>query len=55
MNEFFAMGGYAKYVWSAYGISLVVLIFTVVISKRLLANTRERVLRRQASQKEMQA
>jgi heme exporter protein D len=55
MNEFFAMGGYAKYVWSAYGISLVVLIFTVVISKRLLANTRERVLRRQASQKEMQS
>jgi heme exporter protein D len=55
MNEFFAMGGYAKYVWCAYGISLVVLIFTVLLSKRLLANTRAQVLRRQASQKELQS
>jgi len=25
MNEFFQMGGYAAYVWSAYGLSAVVL------------------------------
>jgi len=25
MNEFFAMGGYAFYVWSAYGIAAVVI------------------------------
>jgi len=26
MSDFFAMGGYAPYVWSAYGITLFVLI-----------------------------
>ncbi len=26
MNEFLSMGGYAAYVWSAFGITLVVLI-----------------------------
>lgn len=26
MSEFFAMGGYAGYIWSAYGISALVLI-----------------------------
>jgi heme exporter protein D len=31
MNEFFAMGGYAFYVWSAYGIA------TVVIAGEILA------------------
>jgi heme exporter protein D len=29
MKEFFAMGGYAFYVWSSYAISAVVLIGTV--------------------------
>ncbi len=27
MNEFFSMGGYAFFVWSSYGVSLVVLLF----------------------------
>jgi heme exporter protein D len=31
MNEFFAMGGYAFYVWSAYGIA------TVVIAGEIIA------------------
>jgi len=34
MNEFLNMGGYAFYVWSAYGISLVVLIINAVIPSR---------------------
>jgi heme exporter protein CcmD len=55
MSEFLAMGGYAKYVWSAWGISLVVLIVTVLLTKRILTNTRSRVLRRQASQREAQS
>ena len=54
MSEFFAMGGYAKYVWSAYSISIVVLVLAVVLTKRALRNTREQVLRRQQSQREMQ-
>ncbi len=55
MNDFFAMGGYAKYVWSAYSISFVVLLLTTVLAKRALTNARARVLRRQASQKEQQS
>ena len=54
MSEFLAMGGYAKYVWSAWGISVVVLILAVLLTKRSLANTRDRVIRRQASLKEVQ-
>jgi heme exporter protein D len=54
MSEFFAMGGYAKYVWSSYTISIVVLVLMVVLTKRALRNTREQVLRRQQSQREMQ-
>ena len=30
MSEFFAMGGYAAYVWPAYGISFVVLVAAIV-------------------------
>ena len=52
MNEFLDMGGYAKYVWGTYGISMVVLTLTVVLCKRTLTNTRNRVLRRQASLQE---
>ena len=55
MNDFLAMGGYAKYVWSAYSLTLIVLVFTVVLTKRMLTNTRQSILRRQASQKEMQS
>ncbi len=31
MAEFFAMGGYAFYVWSAYGLTVLVLLLNVVI------------------------
>lgn len=31
MNEFLQMGGYAFYVWSSYGICLIVLLINVVI------------------------
>jgi len=39
--EFLAMGGYAFYVWTAYGITLVVLIANWVLPSR-----RERLVRR---------
>ena len=29
MNAFFAMGGYAAFIWPAYGISVLVLVGTV--------------------------
>jgi len=31
LQEFFAMGGYAFYVWTAYGITLIVLVANIVI------------------------
>jgi heme exporter protein D len=31
LQEFFAMGGYAFYVWTAYGITLIVLAANIVI------------------------
>lgn len=55
MSEFLAMGGYAKYVWSAYAISVFVLIFAVILTKRALSSTRKQVLRRQLSRKEVQS
>jgi len=31
LNEFFSMGGYATYVWSAYGITFVVLMLNIIL------------------------
>lgn len=31
IREFFAMGGYAFYVWTAYGITLLVLVVNIII------------------------
>ena len=34
LNEFFHMGGYAFYVWTSYGIALVVMLITVILPLR---------------------
>jgi heme exporter protein CcmD len=34
VTEFLAMSGYAAYVWSAYGITLVVLVLNVAVARR---------------------
>jgi len=36
MTEFLHMGGYATYVWSAYGVTFVVLVYNVVAAVRQL-------------------
>jgi len=36
MNEFFAMGGYAAYVWPAYGLAAAILIGVWIASVRSL-------------------
>ena len=36
MTEFLAMGGYAAYVWTAYGITLLVLVLNVAAARRRL-------------------
>lgn len=45
VREFLEMGGYALYVWPAYGLTLVVLVLNVVIPWQ-----RERRLKRNLSQ-----
>jgi heme exporter protein D len=48
MNGFFAMGGYAAYVWPSYGLTLVVIILNIVWARRLLAKSRQEARRRLA-------
>ncbi len=45
MTEFLQMGGYAAYVWSAYGFTLIVLIVNVWAAYRHHADMLERVRR----------
>lgn len=44
-SEFFAMGGYAGFVWSSYALAALVLIFNIVLPllrrRRVLAALRE--------------
>jgi heme exporter protein D len=42
MNEFLDMGGYGAYVWSAFGITALVLVANVIV-----ARSRERQLQRE--------
>ena len=34
MSEFLDMGGYARYVWTAYGITLVVIVLNAWLARR---------------------
>ena len=34
MSEFFAMGGYAWYVWGSYGVTLVLLVLEVFLLRK---------------------
>ena len=34
LNEFFHMGGYAFYVWTSYGIALIVLLANILLPAR---------------------
>ena len=34
MNEFLHMGGYAFYVWSSYGLAMIVLLLNVILPLR---------------------
>ncbi|MBL8197580.1 MAG: heme exporter protein CcmD [Chromatiales bacterium] len=43
MSEFLAMGGYAKYVWPAFGITAIVLMVNLLAARRQLRQIRERL------------
>jgi heme exporter protein D len=45
MSHFLAMGGYAVYVWSAYGITLVVLLVSAWLARRKRLGALERARR----------
>jgi heme exporter protein D len=50
MNDFFHMGGYAFYVWTSYGLALIVLLANLIIpfnQERTLLRTIARKPRRQ--------
>lgn len=42
MTEFFQMGGYAPYVWSAYGITLLVIVANAWWARKKLADALRR-------------
>ena len=45
MTEFLEMGGYGLYVWSAYGLSLVVLVLNVVAARIRNSAVKKEVIR----------
>lgn len=45
MMEFLAMGGYARYVWSAFGLSFAVIIAMLWFTRRHFNLTRQSLLR----------
>ena len=46
LREFLYMGGYAEYVWSAFGLTLVVLLGNVWLARRRLFAARLELARR---------
>jgi len=55
LNEFFFMGGYATYVWSAYGICCFVLILNIIQPLMRERKTIRELQKRLQSRKENQA
>jgi heme exporter protein D len=52
-SEFFAMGGYAFFVWTSYGITLLVILLNIampVLHRRKVINRVKRAIRREQLQ-----
>lgn len=43
MNGFLGMGGYALWVWSAYGLTVVVMVLNVVMARNRMRQSQERL------------
>jgi len=50
--RFFEMGGYARFLWPCYGITLAVLLLNVYWARQLLARARSEAKRRLAMREE---
>jgi heme exporter protein CcmD len=48
--DFLEMGGYARYVWTAFGLTTVVMVANYVAARRRYATTRDRLARKLARQ-----
>jgi heme exporter protein D len=48
LTEFFAMGGYARYVWPSYALVLAAIILNIVWARRALNRARSEARRRVA-------
>jgi heme exporter protein CcmD len=46
MADFFAMGGYAQFLWPSYALALLALLANVIIARRNLAAARDEARRR---------
>jgi heme exporter protein CcmD len=46
MSEFLQMGGYARYVWSSYAITLTIVVLNIVWARRSFGRAREDARRR---------
>lgn len=53
MSAFLRMGGYAQYLWPAYGITFAVVILNVIWARQLLARARAEARRRLAVREEL--
>ncbi len=53
-SEFFAMGGYAYFVWMSYGIALLVIVFNIVMPmvhrKKVIKQVKRAIRREQIQQ-----
>ena len=45
LNEFFSMGGYAFYVWTAYAVALAVLLLNLILPLRRKAEVHKDIAR----------
>ncbi len=52
MTEFLEMGGYSKYVWSAFGLTLAVLVANIVVAQQQFRSVRTRLSQRWANQEQ---
>ena len=53
MRAFLRMGGYAQYLWPAYGIAFAVVILNIFWARRMLARARAEARRRVAVRGEL--
>ncbi len=49
LGEFIDMGGYARYLWPSFGLTLAILIYNAWAARRAHAAAREQALRRLAA------